>query len=297
MKPEVTHFFHDDTSTFSYVVAPPADHGAVVIDPVLDFDYKSGRTWTESADKLLSFLRDKGYTVKWILETHAHADHITAAPYLAKQLGARIAIGEGIQAVQGRFNEILNLPKENQARGDDFDYLLKDAEVFETSGLEIRVMHTPGHTSDSNSFLIGDAVFVGDTLFMPDAGSARADFPGGDAGTLYDSIQKLLALPDETRMFMCHDYAPGGRQVRCETTVREQREQNIHVGRGTSRDEYIRLRQERDATLPMPRLIVPSVQINMRAGKLPPAEENGTSYLKVPINVLGRPPGERTGHD
>ncbi len=297
MKPEVTPFFHDDSNTFSYVVAPPGGDAAVIIDPVLDFDYKAARTWTETADRILQFVRDKNYAVEWILETHAHADHISAAPYLAKQLGAKIAIGEGIQAVQGRFIKVFNLPNEHQPRGAEFDHLLKDGEVLETAGLKVEVLHTPGHTSDSNSFLIGDAVFVGDTLFMPDAGSARADFPGGDAGMLYDSMQKLLSLPDDTRMFMCHDYGPGGRDVQYETTVREQRERNIHAGRGVPREEYVRMRQTRDATLPMPRLIVPSVQINMRAGKLPPTEDNGVSYLKVPLNVLGPKPGERTGHD
>ncbi len=297
MKPEVTPFFHEDTNTFSYVVAPPEGREAVIIDPVLDFDYKSARTWTEAADQILRFVRDSDYKVAWILETHAHADHVSAAPYLARELGAKVAIGEGIEAVQGRFTKIFNLPNEHQPHGADFDRLLRDGDVLRTGELEVRVIHTPGHTSDSNSFLIGDAVFVGDTLFMPDAGSARADFPGGDAGMLYDSMQKLLALPDDTRMFMCHDYAPGGREVKHETTVREQRERNIHAGAGVGREAYVSMRNERDAKLPMPRLIVPSVQINMRAGHLPPAEDNGVSYLKVPLNRLGRNPGERTGHD
>ena len=296
MNPEVTPFFHEDSNTFSYVVAPPGGGGAVIIDPVLDFDYKAARTWTMTADRILEFVRAKGYAVEWILETHAHADHVSAAPHLAKELGANVAIGEGITAVQGRFKKIFNLPQEYQPSGAEFDHLLKDGEVLETVGLKVRVIHTPGHTSDSNSFLIGDALFVGDTLFMPDAGSARADFPGGDAGTLFDSMQRLLELPDETRVFMCHDYAPG-RDIRHETSVREQRERNIHAGEGMRRDDYVRIRNQRDATLPMPRLIVPSVQINMRAGKLPPAEDNGTSYLKVPLNVLGAGPGERTGHD
>jgi glyoxylase-like metal-dependent hydrolase (beta-lactamase superfamily II) len=297
MKPEVTPFFHDDSNTFTYVVAAPGGDGAVIIDPVLDFDYKSARTWTETADRVLEFVRDKGYRVEWILETHAHADHVSAAPYLASQLGAKIAIGKGIEAVQGRFTKIFNLPNEHQPRGAEFDRLLEDDEVLETVGLSVKVIHTPGHTSDSNSFLIGDALFVGDTLFAPDAGSARADFPGGDAGMLFDSMQTLLALPDDTRMFLCHDYAPGGRELVYETSVREQRERNIHAGHGVSRDDYVQMRDSRDATLPMPRLIVPSVQINMRAGKLPPAEENGVSYLKVPLNMLGPAPGPRSGHD
>ncbi len=297
MRPEVTPFLHEDTSSFSYVVAPPDGDTAVIIDPVLDFDYSSARTWTATADRLLAFVRDTGYRVEWILETHAHADHISSAPYLAGELGAKIAIGEGIRQVQDRFSRTFNLPEDQGPTGGDYDRLLQSDEVLETGGLEIRIMHTPGHTSDSNSFLIGDAVFVGDTLFMPDVGSARADFPGGDAGMLYDSMQKLLSLPDDTRMFMCHDYAPDTRAVRCETIVAEQREKNIHVGGGVSREEYVKLRNERDADLPLPRFIIPSVQINMRAGRLPPAEDNGVHYLKVPLNLLGNPPGERSGHD
>lgn len=297
MKPEVTAFFHEDTSTYSYVVAPPGGDAAVIIDPVLDFDYNSARTWTGTADRLLAFVRERGFEVEWILETHAHADHISAAPYLKRKLGAKIAIGEGIEQVQGRFIELFNLGPDVRPSGDDFDHLLREGEVLETAGLEVRVLYTPGHTSDSNSFLIGDAVFIGDTLFPPDAGSARADFPGGDAGMLYDSIQKLLSLPDDTRMFVCHDYAPETRKPNCETSVRAQREHNIHVGGGVSREAYTRMRNERDATLPLPRLIVPSVQINMRAGRLPPAEANGVSYLKVPLNQMGPPLGERTGHD
>ena len=297
MKPTVTPFFHEDTNTFSYVVAPPHGGGAVIIDPVLDFDYKAARTWTETADRILDFVRGEGYAVEWILETHAHADHLSAAPYLARELDAKVAIGEGIEAVQGRFIKIFNLPNEHQPSGASFDRLLKDGDVLETAGMQVEVIHTPGHTSDSNSFLIGDALFVGDTLFMPDAGSARADFPGGDAGMLYDSMQRLLKLPDDTRMYMCHDYAPGGREILFETTVGEQRERNIHAGRGVERDEYVQMRQARDETLPMPRLIVPSVQVNIRAGRLPPPEENGVSYIKVPVNLLGPKPGERSGHD
>lgn len=297
MQPDVIPFLHDDTKTFSYVVAPPGGDTAVVIDPVLDFDYKAARTWTETADRILSSIRDRGYRVEWILETHAHADHLSAAPYLARALGAKVAIGEGIRSVQGRFTKIFNLPNEHQPSGAEFDRLLQDGDVVDTGGMEIRVLHTPGHTSDSNSFLIGDAVFVGDTLFMPDTGSARADFPGGDAGVLYDSIHSVLSLPEDTRMFLCHDYPPAGREPQCETTVGEQRARNIHVGADASREDYVALRQARDATLPMPRLIIPSVQMNIRAGRLPPAEENGVSYLKVPVNRLGKSPGERTGHD
>ena len=297
MRPDVTPFYHEDTSTWSYVVAPPGGDVAVIIDPVLDFDYKAARTWTETADKLLGFVRERRYRVDWILETHAHADHLSAAPYLRKELGARVAIGEGILQVQERFIKLFNLADEQQPSGETFDHLLTQDELLTTPGLEIRVLHTPGHTSDSNSFLIGNAVFVGDTLFPPDVGTARADFPGGDAGLLFDSIQKLLALPDDTRMFVCHDYAPVEREPRCETTVAEQRSDNIHVGGDRSRADYVAMRNERDAGLPMPRLIIPSVQVNMRAGKLPPAEDNQTHYLKVPVNQLGRPPGQRSGHD
>lgn len=286
MQPNVSAFFHEDSNTFSYVVTPPDGDGAVVIDPVLDFDYNAARTSTETADRILAFLREHERSVEWILETHAHADHLSAAPYLAQALGAKVAIGQGIRAVQRRFAKVFNLPDRYPANGNEFDHLLADGERLETAGLTIRVIHTPGHTSDSNSFLIGDAVFVGDTLFMPDAGSARADFPGGDAGTLYDSIQKLLALPNETRMFVCHDYAPGDREVHFETTVAEQRADNIHVGGGKSREDYIRLRNERDAGLPMPRLIIPSVQVNMHAGRLPEAADNGVRYLRVPLDQL-----------
>lgn len=287
MQPTVTAFFHEDTNTFSYVVTPPGGDRAVIIDPVLDFDYNAARTSTETADRILDFLREQELSVEWILETHAHADHLSSAPYLAGKLNARIAIGEGIREVQKHFTKVFNLPNEYQPNGAEFDHLLKDGETLETAGLTVEVIHTPGHTSDSNSFLIGDALFVGDTFFMPDAGSARADFPGGDAGMLYDSLQKLLALPDDTRMFMCHDYGPGGRSVRNETTVGEQRRHNKHVGGGKSRDEYIQLREERDAGLGMPRLIIPSVQVNMRAGRLPEVEDNGVSYLRVPVNLLG----------
>lgn len=297
LRPEVTAFFDEDSSTFSYVVAPPGGEAAVIIDPVLDFDYKAARTWTASADRMLEFVHARGYRIEWILETHAHADHLSAAPYLKRQLGARIAIGTGITEVQGRFIKLFNLPNAHQPSGADFDHLLQEGEVLHTAGMEIRVLHTPGHTSDSNSFVIGDAAFIGDTLFPPDVGSARADFPGGDAGMLYDSIQKLLSLPEDTRLFVCHDYAPEGREPRCETTVAEQRQHNIHVGSGRPRADYVRMREERDATLPMPRLIIPSVQINMRAGKLPPAEGNQVHYLKVPINLLGPAPGEHSGHD
>lgn len=297
MKPEVTPFYHEDTGTWTYIVADPEAGEAAIVDPVLDFDYKAARTSTESAREVLATVRERGYRVPWILETHAHADHLSAAPFLKRELGASVAIGEGIKSVQGRFKKLFNLPNEYQPRGAEFDRLFQEGDQFHIGQIEGHLVHTPGHTSDSMSFVIGDAVFVGDTLFMPDGGTARCDFPGGDAGVLYDSIQKLFALPDETRMFVCHDYKPGGREPRCETTVGEQKRDNIHVGGNTSREEFAAFRDERDAGLAMPRLIIPSVQINMRAGDLPEPAANGIHYLNVPLNQLGREPEGGTGHD
>lgn len=297
MQPEVTPFFHADTGTWTYVVADPEAREAVIIDAVLDYDPKAARTATQSAREVLAFVRKRDYRVAWILETHAHADHLSAAPFLKKELGAPIAIGEGIRQVQERFFKLFNFATHYRPDGSEFDRLLNEDDTLALGRFTIRLMHTPGHTSDSMTFVIGDAAFVGDTLFMPDSGSARADFPGGDAGMLYDSLHKLLALPDETRLYLCHDYPPEGREPQCMTTVAEQRENNVHVGGGRSRDDYIRLRNERDAGLEMPRLIIPSVQVNMRAGLLPDAESNGIHYIKVPVNVLGRAPEGGTGHD
>lgn len=285
-RPEVREFFDKATWTISYVVADPATRRAAIVDPVLDFDSKSGRTATRSADALIAFVREHGLAVDWILETHAHADHLTAAPYLKEKLGARIAIGEHIRTVQATFAKVFNAEPEFVPDGRQFDHLFKDDDTFRLGGIEARVMHTPGHTPACVSYAIGDAVFVGDTLFMPDYGTARCDFPGGDARTLYRSIRKVLALPPKTRLFMCHDYQPGGRALRWETSVAEERAHNIHVRDGVDEEAFVALRTARDRTLDMPVLLLPSVQVNMRAGHFPPPEANGISYLKLPLNAL-----------
>lgn len=287
MNPTVEAFFDPDTETYSYVVFDRPGGRAAVIDPVLDFDPKSGRTSTAGAQRLVDFVRRGGLTADWILETHAHADHLSAAPFVRDQLGGRIGIGEHIREVQKIFRDVFNLEKTFLTDGSQFDKLFSDGETFRIGDLEGEVIYTPGHTPADLSWRIGDTVFVGDTLFMPDVGTARCDFPGGDAGTLYRSIRKLLALPEETRLFMCHDYPPAGkRQHQYLTTVGEQKRHNIHVREGISEAEFVRMRTERDATLEMPRLIIPSVQVNVRAGNLPPAEDNGVVYLKVPVNRL-----------
>ncbi len=285
VKPEVHAVIDLDSETWSYVVYDRDGGRAAVIDPVLDFDPKSGRTRTDTAQQLVDFVKAKGLTVDWILETHAHADHISAAPFVRDQLGGKIAIGEHILAVHKIFKQVFNLEKEFLCDGSQFDHLFKEGETFRIGELEGKALYTPGHTPADMSYLIGDAVFVGDTLFMPDVGTARCDFPGGDARTLYQSVQALMQLPDDTRMFMCHDY-PAEREHRYLTTVREQREHNIHVHAGVSEAEFVAMREKRDATLEMPRLILPSIQVNVRAGQMPPAEDNGTVYLKVPINAL-----------
>ena len=289
MQPTVTPFFHPPTGTWTYVVSDPATRQAAVIDSVLDYDWRSGRTGTAAADAVLQHLAAEGLQLRWILETHAHADHLSAAPHLQARAGGRIAIGEGIRQVQATFKRIFGLDDEFRPDGSDFDCLLADGDVLELGSIAGRVIATPGHTSDSVSYLFGDALFVGDTVFMPDGGSARCDFPGGDAAELYRSVQKLYALPAATRLFVCHDYAPGGRAPQCETTVGAQRESNIHLTAGTSEAEYVAMRRARDATLDVPNLIIPSVQVNIRAGHLPVAESDGVSYLRVPLNVLGRP--------
>jgi glyoxylase-like metal-dependent hydrolase (beta-lactamase superfamily II) len=280
MNPQVHAFFDPATWTVSYVVHDGA--AAAIIDPVLDYEPKSGRTGTRSAERVIEFVRAQRLRVDWILETHAHADHLSAAPYLRAQLGGRIAIGERIREVQAIFREVFNLEKELPA----FDHLFADAERFRIGALEAQALHVPGHTPADMAYRIGDAVFVGDTLFMPDVGSARADFPGGDARTLYRSARRLLALPGETRLFMCHDYPPAGRGPRWETTVAEERAANIHLRDGVSEDEFVALRSARDRTLEMPTLILPSIQVNIRAGELPLPEANGRSYLKIPLNAL-----------
>lgn len=286
MSAEITAFFHKPSSTFSYVVSDLATRHAAVIDPVLDYDAAAGRTAVESAQTLVDFLRRSGRTLDWILETHAHADHLSAAQFVKGELGGRICIGEGIRQVQQTFKAFYNLGDECKPDGRQFDHLFKDGEIFQIGTLEARVMATPGHTGDSVTYVIDGAVFVGDTLFMPDSGTARCDFPGCDAGTLYDSIRKILSLPPETRLFMCHDYAPGGREYKHETTVAEQKRANIHVHDGVSRAAFIKLRTERDKTLSVPALLLPAIQVNIRAGRLPAPEANGVSYLKVPLNRL-----------
>lgn len=286
MKPHIHPFLDSYSETFSYVVYDEAGGHAAVVDPVLNFDYKSGRTRTSGAEKIVDFVREQRLTVDWILETHAHADHLSAAPFIRDQVGGQIAIGENIRQVQVIFRDVFNLEKTFLVDGSQFDKLFSPEETFRIGKLEGRVIHTPGHTPADMSWLIGDALFVGDTLFMPDVGTARCDFPGGNAETLYQSIQTLLALPDETRLLMCHDYPPAGREHRHETTVGEQKRNNIHVHEGITQEQFVKMRTERDATLEMPRLILPSVQVNIRAGQMPAAESNGTVYLKVPINRL-----------
>ena len=286
-KPEVKGFFDEATNTISYVVWDKATEQAAIVDSLLDFDQASGRTKTDSADAMIAFVKEAGLTVDWIIDTHVHADHLTAAPYIKSQLGGRTGIGEHIATVQKVFGEIFNEGQEFHTDGSQFDHLFKDGETYKVGNIEARAIHTPGHTPACMSHLIGDALFVGDTIFMPDFGTARCDFPGGDAGTLYDSIQKLFALPDDTRVFLCHDYkAPGRDEYVWETTIAEEKALNKHVHTGISKEEFVKMRTERDATLAMPKLILPSVQINMRAGEMPPAEENGKRYTKIPMNAL-----------
>lgn len=284
---QVEAFLDSDSETFSYVVYEPSAKHAVIIDPVLDFDIKSGRTATAGADKIIAFVRSHQLQVEWILETHAHADHLSAAPYLREQLGAKIGIGEHIKDVQKIFKTIFNLEKEFLPNGHQFDRLFQDGDTFTVGSMEFRVMHTPGHTPADLAYIVNESkAFVGDTLFLPDVGTARCDFPGGSAKTLYQSIQKLLALPEATEIYICHDYPPAGRKHECCTTVAAQRAHSKHVRNGITEAEFVTMREERDATLAMPRLILPSIQVNIRAGEMPPPEANGTVYLKIPINQL-----------
>ncbi|SFT60594.1 MBL fold metallo-hydrolase [Halomonas saccharevitans] len=284
-RPIVTPFFDEPTNTFSYVVQDPDSPACAILDSVLDFDYAAGRTDVRSADAIIAFVRDHGLEVEWILETHVHADHLSAAPYLHETLGGKTGIGANITVVQDVFGKAFNAGTEFARDGSQFDRLFEEGDTFAIGHLEGRVLHTPGHTPACLTYVIGDAAFVGDTLFMPDYGTARCDFPGGDARALYRSIQKVLALPGETRLFLCHDYkAPEREEYQHETSVAEQRAHNVHVHEGVSEDAFVTMRTERDATLGMPRLILPSVQVNMRAGHMPPAEENGQVYLKVPID-------------
>ncbi|PQA87437.1 MBL fold metallo-hydrolase [Hyphococcus luteus] len=285
MKPVVKTFFDEPTSTASHVVVDPATKKCAIIDSVLDYDPASGRTMTKSADEIIAYVKENGLDVEWILETHVHADHLTAAPYLKEKLGGKMAIGNKIDVVQSTFAKIFNAESAFKRDGSQFDRLFADGDRFKLGEIDAHVIHTPGHTPACTTIVIGDAGFVGDTLFMPDYGTARCDFPGGDAATLYRSIQKIFALPGDTRLFMCHDYKAEGRDdYAWETTVAEEREKNIHVHEGVSEEEFVKMREARDKTLAMPRLILPSVQVNMRAGDMPPAEDNGVSYLKMPVN-------------
>ena len=286
VKPEVQAFFDEATNTISYVVKDPNSNACAVIDSVMDIDYAAGRITYEHADQMIDYIRKNGLELEWIIETHVHADHLSAAPYIQQQLGGKIGIGENITIVQDVFGKIFNEGTEWKRDGSEFDKLFKDGDTYQIGTMKAVAMHTPGHTPACMTHVVGDAAFVGDTLFMPDGGSARADFPGGDAGQLYDSIQKILALPDETRLFMCHDYGPNGRDIQWETTVAEEREHNIHVGKGKTREDFIKFRTERDAQLAMPRLIIPSIQVNMKAGHLPEPDDSGTRMLKVPLNKL-----------
>lgn len=287
MQPDVVEFFDPATYTYSYVVIDPTSRHCAIIDSVLDYDAASGRTSHASAKRIVAFVRARGLHVEWLLETHVHADHLSAAPFLKRELGGQLAIGENIRVVQNTFGKLFNAGSEFATDGSQFDRLLRDGDEFRIGELRGRALHTPGHTPACMTYLIGDAGFVGDTLFMPDYGTARCDFPGGDAHVLFQSIQKLFALPDDTRLFMCHDYkAPGRDDFRNQTTVAEQRAHNVHVHQGIAEADFVAMRRERDATLGMPNLILPSVQVNMRAGQLPPAESNGTRYLKIPLDVL-----------
>jgi glyoxylase-like metal-dependent hydrolase (beta-lactamase superfamily II) len=284
--PKVTAFFDEATNTVSYVIRDPGNNACAVIDSVLDFDPSSGRTSFASADRIIAHVRAEGMTPVWILETHVHADHLSAAPYLQQELGGKIGIGAKITTVQNIFGKVFNAGTGFQRDGSQFDQLFREQDRFEIGGLSAFVLHTPGHTPACVTYVIGDAAFVGDTLFMPDYGTARCDFPGGSAETLWGSIQKVLSLPDTTRLFMCHDYkAPGRDEFAWETTVAEQKSGNVHIAGKTKRD-FVKLRNARDATLGMPKLIIPSIQVNMRAGRMPPPEDNGTIYLKVPVNKL-----------
>ena len=285
--PQVESFFDPVTNTVSYVVIDPQSRRCALVDSVLDYDAASGHTSYAGAQKLVDFVRAQNLTVDWLLETHVHADHLSAAPWLQEQVGGKLAIGDHIRTVQDTFGKVFNAGTDFARDGSQFDHLFHDGDRYQVGELQARALHTPGHTPACMSHLIGDALFVGDTLFMPDYGTARCDFPGGDARTLYRSIRKLLALPDETRVFLCHDYLPEGRDRFCwQTTIGEQRRHNIHVHEGISEAQFVAMREERDATLGMPRLILPSVQVNMRAGHLPPPEDNGVQYMKIPLNRL-----------
>ena len=286
VKPDVTAFFDEPTNTVSYVVKDPHSSACAIIDSVMDIDYAAGRISYDSADEIIRHVEQRGLKVEWLIETHAHADHLSAAPYIQSKLGGKLGIGENIKIVQEVFGKIFNEGTEFERDGSQFDRLFKDGDTYTVGGMTAFAMSTPGHTPACMTHVIGDAAFVGDTLFMPDAGTARADFPGGDAHVLYRSVKRLLELPSETRLFMCHDYAPGGREIKWETSVAEQRATNIHVRDGISEDDFVKMRTARDATLALPNLIIPSIQVNIRGGNLPKPDESGKRYLKVPVNEL-----------
>tara|TARA_R100000687_G_scaffold73544_1_gene64209 strand:+ start:192 stop:1085 length:894 start_codon:yes stop_codon:yes gene_type:complete len=285
-RPEVMPFFDEQTNTFSYVVKDPFSQACAIVDSVMEIDYPSGRLSLRGADEIIRYIRYHSLELQWIIETHVHADHLSAAPYLQQQLGGKIGIGNKITDVQDSFGKIFNAGTEFSRDGSQFDQLFSDGDEYLVGNMVCHAIHTPGHTPACMVHVMGDAAFVGDTLFMPDGGTARADFPGGDARTLYRSIQRVLTLPDNVRLFICHDYMPNGRKAEYQTTVGDERRLNIHVGKQVDEDSFVKMREKRDATLGMPRLILPSLQINMRAGHLPPAEDNGTSYLKLPLNQL-----------
>jgi len=285
IKPDVSAHFDEATNTISYIVKDPTSDHCAIIDSVMDIDYAAGRITYDHADDLIAEIKKRGLTLDWIIETHVHADHLSAAPYIQGKLGGKIGVGDKIMVVQDTFGKVFNEGTEFQRDGSQFDALFKDGDTYQIGNMQAVAIYTPGHTPACMVHVMGDAAFVGDTLFMPDGGSARADFPGGNAGQLYDSIQKVLALPDPMRLFMCHDYGPNGREIRWETTVAEEKAHNIHVGGGKTRDEFIKFRTERDATLDMPKLIIPSLQVNMRAGEVP-TDKDGNPMLKVPVNVL-----------
>ena len=285
IQPEVTGFFDEATNTISYIVRDPNSTACAVVDSVMDIDYAAGRITYAHADEIIAHIRAEGLTLEWLIETHVHADHLSAAPYIQDKLGGKIGTGENIMIVQDTFGKIFNEGTEFQRDGSQFDALFTEGSTYQIGGMTAFTLHTPGHTPACMVHVIGDAAFVGDTLFMPDGGSARADFPGGDAGELYDSIQKVLSLPDDMRLFMCHDYGPNGRDIAWETTVGDEKAHNIHVGGGKTREEFIAFRTERDKQLAMPKLIIPALQVNMRAGEVP-TDDNGNPMLKVPVNGL-----------
>lgn len=286
INPDVKFFYHASSGTLTYVVSDPSSGFAAIIDPVLGFSVVSGRTDTSPADYVVRYVEERNLSVDWILETHAHADHLTSAPYLKKKLGGRIAIGEGILKVQEHFTPIFNLQPPFVADGSQFDHLFVNGETFAIGEIEATVMHTPGHTNDSITYVVGNAAFVGDTFFMTDFGTARCDFPGGDAGLLYESIQKLFALPDDTTLYLCHDYPPDSRPVQPGVPLSKQKQENIHVGGGVGKDEFVKMREARDASLSLPVLMLPSIQVNIRAGNLPDPEDNDVSYIRIPLDSL-----------